>query len=135
MMAGKNRVSKIIEAFVAVVTLRALTSGFRSIKAALDDVLRRTRGTGDAIWPTQLPHGLITLDVIDQVCDMDLHRWTPVRDHRMGGHQYIPSSHSTTLESNMSDRRWHGRGPSRTVRSSPRGAHRGAQSGLLSPGG
>ena len=39
MMSGKNRVSKIIEAFVAVVTLIALTSGFRIIKAALDDVL------------------------------------------------------------------------------------------------
>src|SRR4029450_1244673 len=69
----------------------------------LDDVLRRTRWTGDAIWPTQLPHGLITLDVIDQVCDIDLHRWTPVRGRRMGWHQYIPSLHSTTLESNMSD--------------------------------
>src|SRR4030095_14926798 len=103
MMSGKNSVSKIIEAFVAVVTLIALTSGFRIIKAALDDVLRRTTWTGDAIWPTHLPHGLITLDVIDQVCDIDLHRWTPVRGRRMGWHQYIPSSHSTTLESNMSE--------------------------------
>src|SRR5215471_1386488 len=102
MMSGKNRVGQIIEACVAVVTLIALTSGFRIIKAALDDVLRRTRWTGDAIWPTQLAHRLITLDVIDQVCDIDLHRWTPVRDRRMGWHQYIPSSHSTTLESNMS---------------------------------
>src|SRR4029450_5147065 len=73
----------------------------------LDDVLRRTRWTGDAIWPTQLPHGLITLDVIDQVCDIDLHRWTPVRGRRMGWHQYIPSSHSTTLESNMSVEKKH----------------------------
>src|SRR5215467_5660479 len=105
MMSGKNSVSKIIEACVAVVTLIALTSGFRIIKAALDDMLRRTRWTGDAIWPTQLPHGLITLDVIDQVCDIDLHRWTPLRGRRMGWHQYIPSSHSTTLESNMSDKR------------------------------
>src|SRR4030095_7212295 len=89
-----------------VVTLIALTSGFRIIKAALDEVLRRTRWTCDAIWPTQLPHGLITLDVIDQVCDIDLHRWTPVRGRRMGWHQYIPSSHSTTLESNMSVPSW-----------------------------
>src|SRR5262245_52980558 len=102
MMSGKNRVSQIIKALVTVVTLIALTSGFRIIKAALDEVLRRTRGTGDAIWPTQLPHSLITLDVIDQVCDIDLHRWTPVRGRRMGWHQYIPTSHSTTLESNMS---------------------------------
>ena len=101
-MSGKDGVSQIIKAFVTVVTLIALTGGLRIIKAALDDVLRRTRGTGDAIWPTQLPHGLITLDVIDQVCDIDLHRWTPVRGRRMGWHQYIPSSHSTTLESNMS---------------------------------
>jgi hypothetical protein len=66
-------------------------------------VLRRTRGTGDAIWQTPLPHGLITLDVIDQVCDIDLHRWTPVRGRRMGWHQYISSSHATTLASTMSE--------------------------------
>src|SRR5499427_4877001 len=102
MMSGKNRVSQIIKALVTVVTLIALTSGCRIIKAALDEVLRRTRGTGDTIWPTQLPHGLITLDVIDQVRDIDLHRWTPVRGRSMGWHQYIPSSHATTLESNKS---------------------------------
>src|SRR5215510_8371447 len=102
MMAGKNRVGQIIEACVTVVTLIALTSRFRIIKAALDNVLRRTRSTGDAIGPTQLPKGLITLDGIDQGRDIELHGWTPARGHRMGWHQYRPSSHATTLESNMS---------------------------------
>src|SRR5215813_11834606 len=34
--------------------------------------------------------------------NVDLHRWTPVRDGGMGCRQCTPSSHSTTLESNKS---------------------------------
>ena len=48
-MFGKDGVSQIIKALVTVVTLIALTGRFRVIKAALDDVLRLTRGTPDAI--------------------------------------------------------------------------------------
>jgi len=84
------------------VTLRALTSGFRVIKATLDDVLRRTRGARDAIRPAQLADGLITLGIIDETLDVDLHGWTPVRDRRMEWHQCTPSSHVTTPESNKS---------------------------------
>ena len=40
MMARKNGVGQIIKACVTVVTLVALTGGFRVIKAALDDVFR-----------------------------------------------------------------------------------------------
>ena len=83
-MAGKNRVGQIIKACVTVVALIALMSWFHAIKATLDDSLRRTRGARDAIRPAQLADGLITLDIIDEMLDVDLHGWTPVRDHRMG---------------------------------------------------
>src|SRR2546422_6928043 len=102
MMSGKNGVRQIIKACVTVVTLIALTSWFRVIKATLDDVLRLTRGARDALRPAQLADGLITLDIIDEILDVDLHGWTPVRERRMGWHQYTPSSHSTTPESNKS---------------------------------
>src|SRR6266566_2324370 len=102
MMAGKDGVSQIIKASVTVVTLIALTSGFRVIKAALDNVLGLTRWTCYTIWPAQLADGLITLHLIDQMLDVDRHPWTPVRGWDMGWHQCTPSSHSTTLESNMS---------------------------------
>src|SRR5262249_10109436 len=83
MMAGKNRVGQIIEALVTVVTLIARTSWFRVVKATLDDVLRRTRGARNAIRPAQLADGLITLHIIDEMLDVDLHGWTPVRDRGM----------------------------------------------------
>src|SRR5262245_62022952 len=101
-MAGKNSVGQIIKACVTVVTLIALTSGFRIVKATLDEVVRRTRGARNAIRPAQLADGLITLDIIDEMRDVDLHSWTPVRDHGMGWYQCTPSSHATTLESNKS---------------------------------
>ena len=60
-------------------TFIALTGGFRVIKAALDDMCGGTRWTRDAVWPAQIADGLITLHLIDQIFDVDLHRWTPVR--------------------------------------------------------
>src|SRR5262249_33102682 len=104
MMSGKNRVGQIIETFVTVVTLIALTSWFRVVKATLDDVLRRTRGARNAIRPAQLADGLIALGIINEILDVDLHGWTPVRGRRMRWHQYISSSNSTTPESNKSVR-------------------------------
>ena len=50
----------------------------------------------------KLTDGLITLPIIDEMLDVDLHGWTPVRDRAMGGRQYTPSSHATTLESKKS---------------------------------
>jgi hypothetical protein len=38
MMSGNNRVSQIIKACITVMTLIALTGGFRVIKATLDDL-------------------------------------------------------------------------------------------------
>src|SRR5262252_7771534 len=73
MMSGKDGVSQIIKAFVTVVTLIALPGGFRVIKAALDDLGGLTRWAGDTIWPAQLTDGLITLDIIDEILDIDLH--------------------------------------------------------------
>src|SRR5215471_12070825 len=102
MMSRKNRVRQIIKAPITVMTFIALTGGFRVIKAALDDVCGRTRWTRDAVWPAQIADGLITLHLIDQIFDVDLQRWTPVRGWDMGGHQYTTSSHATTLESNKS---------------------------------
>src|SRR2546428_12125259 len=73
MMSGKDGVSQIIKAFVSVVTLIALTGRLRVIKAALDDLVGLTRWAGDTIWPAQLTDGLITLDIIDEMLDIDLH--------------------------------------------------------------
>ena len=42
MMSCENGVREIIKASVTAVTLVALTGGFRVIKAALDDVFRRS---------------------------------------------------------------------------------------------
>src|SRR5712691_9547755 len=102
MMASKNGVGQIIKACVTGVTLIALPGGFRIIKAALDDLFGFTRWTCDAVWPAQLAYSLITLTIIDQILDVNLHRWTPVRVWDMGWYQCTPSSKSTTLESNMS---------------------------------
>jgi len=40
---------------------------------------------------------------IDEILVVDLHRWTSIRGWDVGWHQCLPSLHSTTLESNMSD--------------------------------
>ena len=40
--------------------------------AALDDVLRLTRGARDAVWLSQLADRLIILDIIDEILDIDL---------------------------------------------------------------
>jgi hypothetical protein len=101
-MAGKNGVGQIIKACVTVVTLIALTRGFRVIKATLDDLFRLTRRARNAIGPTQLADGLITLHLIDEILNVDLHGWTPVRDRGMRCRQYTPSSNATTPESNKS---------------------------------
>src|SRR5262249_58799762 len=101
---SKNSVGQIIKALVTVVTLIALPGGFRVIKATLDDLCRLTRGARNAVWPAQLADGLITLPLIDQLLDIDLHHWTPVRGWKMGCHQYTIASKSTTLESNKSVR-------------------------------
>ena len=102
-MSRKNGVGQIIKAFVTVVTFVALTGRFRVIKAALDNLFGFTRGACDAVWPTQFADGLITLYIIDEILDVDLHRWTPVRGWDMKWPQCTPSSNPTTLESNMSD--------------------------------
>src|SRR5881397_1511041 len=75
------------------------------IKATLDDVCGLTRGTHDAVGPAQLTNRLITLDIIDEMLDVDLHGWTPVRARGMGCRQYTPSSNATTLESKKSGTR------------------------------
>ena len=100
--AGKNSVGQIIKACVTVFAFIALTGGFGVIKAALDDLFGLTRGAVNTVWPAQVADGLITLHIIDQVLDIDLHRWTPVRGGNMGWHQYMTSSNSMTLESNKS---------------------------------
>src|SRR5262245_43445816 len=102
MMSSKDGVGQVIKAFVAVVALIALTGRFRVIKATPDDVFRLTRGTHNAVGPAQLTNRLITLHLVDELRDVDLHGWTPVRDRGMECHQYTPSSYATTLESNKS---------------------------------
>ncbi len=104
-MPRKDGAGQIIKARVTVVTRVALAGGFRVIIAALNDVFRLTRGAGDTVWPASFAYRLITLHIIDQILDVDLHRWTPVWDREMGWHQYTTSSNSTTLESNKSRNR------------------------------
>src|SRR5438105_15966666 len=102
MMSSKDRVGQIIKSFITVGTLITWTSRFCIIKAAFDHMLRLTRGTCDAVGPAQLTNGLITLHVINEMLDVNLHDWTPVRDRKMGWRQYTPSSNTTTLESSKS---------------------------------
>src|SRR5262249_14940217 len=102
MMARKDGVGQIIKTFVTVVTCIALTSWFRVIKATLHNLLRLTRGTPNAIGPAHLTNRLITLHLVDEILDVDLHGRTPVRDRGIGCRQYTPSLHATTLESNKS---------------------------------
>src|SRR5215813_10706100 len=101
-MSRKQGVGQIIKASVTVVTRIALTGGFRVIKATLDDLYRLTRGARHAVGPAQLADHLITLHIIDEMLNVDLHGWTPVRDRGMRCRQFTPSSHATTLESNKS---------------------------------
>src|SRR5712691_7352573 len=92
MMSGKDGIGQIIKACMTVVTLVALPGRFRVITAALDDLFGLARGAFDAVWPAQFTDGLITLDVIDEILDVDLHRWTPVRVRDMRYHQFTRSS-------------------------------------------
>ena len=103
MMAGKDGVGEIIKAFVTIATLIALTGRFCIVEATLDDLFGLTSGAVDAVWPAQLSDGLITLHIIDEILNVDLHRWAPVRGWKMGWHQYTTSSNSTTPESNKSE--------------------------------
>src|SRR5215475_3723220 len=92
MMSRKKSVCQIIKPFVTVGTLRALPGGFRVIKAALDDLCRLTRWALDAVWPSQLAYRLITLNIIDQLLDVDLQRQTPVKGWEMRYRQFTISS-------------------------------------------
>src|SRR5215831_11479680 len=102
MVSGKDGVGQIIKASITVVTRIALTCRFCVIKTTLNDLFGLTRGTRDAIGPAQRTHSLITLHIIDEMLDVDLHGWTPVRDRGMRCCQYTRSSNSTTPESNKS---------------------------------
>src|SRR3712207_1924169 len=104
MMARKNGVRQIIKASVTAMTLITLTSRFAIITTTLDDFFGLTRGADNTVGPAQVADGLITLHLIDQFLDIDLHHWTPVRGWKMGCHQFTTASHATTLESNKSAR-------------------------------
>lgn len=41
----------------------------------------------------------------DEILDVDLHAWTPVRDRGIGWRQYTPSSHAMTLKSNLKSKK------------------------------
>ena len=87
---------------MAVGTLIALACRFGVIKATLDNLRGLTSWARDAIWPTQIADGLITLPIIDQLLDIDLQGPTPVMglEHEMAPVYTILTS--TTLESNKS---------------------------------
>ena len=60
-------------------------------EAALDDLCALTRWARDAVWPVQLADGLIILNLIDQILDIDLHRWTPGMGREMGCDEFTTS--------------------------------------------
>jgi hypothetical protein len=92
MLARKNSGGQIIKPFVTGGTLIALTCGFRVITAALDDLGGLTRWALDAVWPAQLAHRLLTLNIIDQLLAVALQRRTPVLGRDMGYRQFTTSS-------------------------------------------
>ena len=75
-MSRNNGVRPSIEACVTVGTLLTLTGRFRVVKAVLDDLFGLTRWARTTVWPAQLTDGLIALASLDQMLDIDLHRWT-----------------------------------------------------------
>ena len=92
MMSRKNGVGHIIKTFVTVGTLIALACRFGVIKAALDNLCGLTSWALDAVWPTQIADGLLALHISNQILDIDLHRWTPVRGWDMKWPQCTPSA-------------------------------------------
>jgi hypothetical protein len=43
------------------------------INTTFNNLLRLTRGTHNAVGPAQLTHRLITLHLVDEILDVDLH--------------------------------------------------------------
>jgi hypothetical protein len=64
---------------MTVGTLIALPGRFRVITAALNNLCGLTSWARDAVWPAQIADSLITWNSIDELLDIALHRWTPVR--------------------------------------------------------
>jgi hypothetical protein len=102
MRARKHGGCHVSQACGTVGTFLALTGRLCVIKAACDAVCGRTRWAVEAVWPAQIAYRLLPLNLIDQMLDIDLHRWPPGRGWDLGWHQCTPYSRSTTLESNMS---------------------------------
>jgi hypothetical protein len=106
MVTGKNRVGYIIKACIAVLTRRALTGGLRIITTALDDLCGCTSGARDALWPASYVDGLLTLHILDEMLDVDVHSWTPVKGRHMISHPVSTILTSTTLASHTSAPRY-----------------------------
>jgi hypothetical protein len=106
MVTGKKSVGSIIKACIAVLTRRALPGGFRIITTALDDLCGCTSGARDAIWPASCADGLIPLHILDEMLDVDLHYWTPVKGRYMSWHPVYTILTSTTLASHKSAPRY-----------------------------
>ena len=58
---------------------RAGACRYRGSAAARADLAGLTRGTRHAVWPAPLADGLIALHIINEIRDIDLQHWTPVR--------------------------------------------------------
>jgi hypothetical protein len=79
MVTDKHGVGSIIKACIAVLTRIALTGGFRIITTALDGLYGCTSGARDALWPASCADGLLALHILDEMLDVDVHYWTPVK--------------------------------------------------------
>jgi hypothetical protein len=87
MVSCKDGVRQLIKMLMTIGTLIALACRFCVIKAALADLFGLTSWALDTVWPAQIADNLITLHIIDQILDIDLHCWTPIIGWGMGSRQ------------------------------------------------
>jgi hypothetical protein len=75
-MAGEDRPGHVIEVFLTGLAVRALSLGLGRIVTLFGDLRRVAMGTSYAFGPAQLADGFETLQVVDEVLDVD-HRPCP----------------------------------------------------------
>ncbi len=70
-MAGEDRPGQVVEVLPTVLAVIALSLRLRRIATLFRDPMGVTMGTSYALWPSQLADRLETLQVVDEVLDMD----------------------------------------------------------------
>jgi hypothetical protein len=75
-MAGEDGVGEVVEALATLATLVALAERLGVVSAVLDDRVGRASRASDAVGPADIPDGVETLGVVEEILDID-HRATP----------------------------------------------------------